>query len=159
MTEADTGVWTCRLPAMNQANGGECMSSTNEKTANGLDFTTNARMTFQGAVTDPLFHDQDLDVIYTTLQNQIRTISFGDYLKRYICQKAEMKDDYLTIPLSDYQQIICDEFSDRQTPGSFTPSTTRLRNLAKNWLTRKNSQQECCAAPWIWTGNVCRRCE
>lgn len=102
-----------------------------------LDFTQSAEEVFYDAVDDPHFPDQDLDVIYAALRNKIRIVPFGDFLKRYIYQKAEMKGDYQSIPLSDYQQIICDEFSERQTPGSFKPTSSRLRNLAKNWLEQK----------------------
>ena len=102
------------------------------------DFTQIANEVFYDTVDDPYFRDKDLDSIYEVLMSKIRVVPFGDYLKRYIYTKAKMEGDYLAVPLSDYRQIICDEFTERQTPASFEPTSSRLRNLAKNWLEQKN---------------------
>ena len=103
----------------------------------GLDFTRRAFDTFYDVVDDPYFRDQDLDVIYDSLKNRIQIVSFGDYLKRYIYEKAEMTGNYQDIPTAVYRDMICCEFQERQTPASFVPSTVRLKNLAKNWLEQK----------------------
>ena len=42
-----------------------------------------------------------------------------------------MNGSYKEISLTEYQQIICSEFSERQTPASFFPTTSRLKNLVK----------------------------
>ena len=102
------------------------------------DFTQIANEVFYDTVDDPYFRDKDLDSIYEVLMSKIRVVPFGDYLKRYIYTKAKMEGDYSAVPLSDYRQIICDEFTERQTPASFEPTSSRLRNLAKNWLEQKN---------------------
>lgn len=102
--------------------------------ASDLDFTYWAHESFFSAVDDPYFRDSDLDVIYSTLIDKVRVVSFGDYLKRYIYQKAELSQNFSEIPLTTYIEIIRDEFQDRGTPPSFTPTTARIRNLAKNWL-------------------------
>ena len=99
-----------------------------------LDFTQRAYDTFYDVVDDPYFRDQDPDVIYESLKEKIQVVSFGDFLKRYLYEKAEMSEDYQSIPLSVYQEMICASFTERQTPASFSPTTSRLRNLAKNWL-------------------------
>ena len=102
-----------------------------------LDFTQRALETFYDAVDDPYFRDEDPDVIYATLKDKMQVVPFGDFLKRYIYEKAEMSGNYKEIPVTEYRDIICDEFAERQTPASFTPTTARLRNLAKNWLEQK----------------------
>ncbi len=102
-----------------------------------LDFTQRAFETFYGAVDDPYFRDQDPDVIFSTLKEKVRIVSFGDFLKRYIYEKAELTGNYREIPAEEYRDIICGEFAERQTPASFTPTTARLRNLAKNWLEQR----------------------
>ena len=99
-----------------------------------LDFTVRAKESFLEAVKDPYFRDRDCDVIFDLLRSGMRIVPFGDYLKRYIYRKAELQGDYAEIPVSVYQEIICEEFRDRQVPCSFTPSSLRLRNAAKNWL-------------------------
>ena len=101
------------------------------------DFTQIANEVFYDAVDDPYFRDKDLDYIYGTLMNKIRIVPFGDYLKRYIYEKAQMHEDYVSVPLSTYRQIICNEFADWQTPASFEPSSSRIGSLAKNWLEQK----------------------
>ncbi len=102
-----------------------------------VDFTENARESFYGAVDDPYFRDRDASLIYEALAHQLRFVPFGDYLKRYIYTRAELRGDYREIPLADYQQIIRDAFAEHATPPSFTPTTARLTALAKNWLTQQ----------------------
>ena len=103
----------------------------------GLDFTYQARRGIVDAVNNPYFLDHDYDQIFDLLRNKMRIVSFGDFLKRTLYVKAGMKGPYPDIPTSDYQEIICEEFADRQTPCSFIPSSTRLRNAARNWLTQQ----------------------
>ena len=100
----------------------------------GLDFTRQAKTGIVNAVNNPYFLENDYDQIFDLLRNRMKIVPFCDYLKRFIYEKAKMKGDYLAVPMAEYQQIICEEFTDHQTPCSFTPSTTRLRNAAKNWL-------------------------
>ena len=102
-----------------------------------LDYTARAYESFYEVVDDPYFLRKDQNAIYEALKKKIRTVPFGDYLKRYIYEKAQMEGDYRNIPLSDYQTILCNEFSERQTSSSFSPTTARLRNLAKNWLQQR----------------------
>lgn len=109
------------------------MMDKNQNDAN-LDFTYRAKESFIEAVKDPYFRDKDYDLIFDLLRSKMRIVPFGDYLKRYIYRKAELEGDYREIPLSEYQEIICDEFSERQVPCSFIPSSVRLRNAVKNWL-------------------------
>lgn len=109
------------------------MVSQNDGISN-LDFTHRAKKSIQQTLKDPYFRDSDYDLIYDLLKNRMRIVPFGDYLKRYIYSKAEMTGDYHEIPTAVFQDIICEEFSDRCTPCSFVPSSLRLRNAAKNWL-------------------------
>ncbi len=109
----------------------------NEEKIPELDFTTRAFETFYDTVDDPYFQHRDEQMIYSALREKIHLVSFGDYLKRYICQKAGVQGDISELSLKDYQQIICDEFADRMTPASFTPTSSRLRNLARNWLEQR----------------------
>ena len=106
-----------------------------------LDFTQRAFERFYDVVDDPYFRDQDLNVIYEALKDKMQIISFGDFLKRYVYEKAELQGDYQAIPVSEYRDIICSSFEERQTPASFSPTTSRLRNLAKNWLEQKTANR------------------
>lgn len=103
----------------------------------GLDYTQRAYDAVFDVIEDPRFKGHDQETIYQALKEKIQVVSFGDFLKRYIYEKAELRGDYHALPLSEYQQIICDEFKERQTPASFTPTTARIKNLAKNWLEQR----------------------
>ncbi|MDO5435682.1 MAG: hypothetical protein Q4G19_04875 [Clostridia bacterium] len=110
------------------------MNSTPEIDPSNLDFTYRARASILDTVKDPYFLNNDYDLIYDLLREKMQLVQFGDFLKRYIYEKADMDGDYRDIPLAEYQSVICAEFADRQTPCSFTPTSVRLKNAAKNWL-------------------------
>lgn len=105
-----------------------------EDSISALDFTTRASELFFDTVDHPNFQSEDQMMIYNTLRSKVKPVRFGDYLKRYIYRKAELTGAFTDIPLKDYLDIICAEFSDRGTPCSFAPTKATLRNLAKNWL-------------------------
>lgn len=102
-----------------------------------LEFTVYARESMYDIVDDAYFRDRDSILIYHALQHRLKLIPFGDYLKRYIYQKAELEGNYEEIPLKEYQQIIKDAFADNHTPPSFEPTSARLSALTKNWLTQQ----------------------
>ncbi len=102
-----------------------------------LDFTNIAYESFYTAVDDRRFYENaDAGLIYGQIEKNLRAIPFGDYLKRYIYQKAGMSGNYDEIPLDEYRFIIRESFRDTDTPASFTPTTVKLSSLAKNWLTQ-----------------------
>ncbi len=109
---------------------------------NELDFTENAWEALYDAVDSSYFREQDADLIYKTLQGRLHTLSFGDYLKRYIYQKAEMEEPFEQVPLKTYQQVIQGSFADNNTPQSFPPPKARLSALAKNWLTQRTVKRD-----------------
>ena len=101
------------------------------------EFTINGWEALYRAVDSRYFQDQDAEVIYRSLRSHLRTISFGDYLKRYIYLKTGLTGDYNEVPLQDYQTIIRDAFLENDTPASFVPTTAKLSALSKNWLTQR----------------------
>lgn len=107
-----------------------------------MDFTSGAWEAIYEAVDDASFIDNDAELIYESLKHRIRIISFGDYLKRYIYKKAEMTVPFGEVPISEYQQIIKNAFSDNETPASFSPTTSKLSALSKNWLTQQTVKRE-----------------
>lgn len=99
-----------------------------------LDFTNQAEDMFFDAVDDIHFNVRNYNIIYNALKKKARIIPFGDFLKRYIYEKAEIQDDYNEVSDKDYCSMICDSFVEHQTPASFTSTTMRIKNLARNWL-------------------------
>ena len=107
-----------------------------------LDFTNNAWEALYEAVDNSYFRDKDADLIYSALENRLRLISFGEYLRRYIYQKAGLTEPFESVPVSEYQIIIKGAFLDNDTPKSFEPTTARLSALSKNWLTQKTVKRK-----------------
>ena len=102
-----------------------------------LDYTEAAWESLYDAVDATQFLNQDAHVIYDSLKHRLKLRSFGDYLKRYIYQKAGLTGSFTEVPLKDYQSIIKSAFADNHTPPSFTPTTAKLSALSKNWLTQQ----------------------
>ena len=102
-----------------------------------LDFTEAAWESLYDAVDDTMFLEQDAQLIYNSLKHRLKFISFSDYLKRYIYEKAGLTQSYAEVSLKEYQIIIRSAFSDNHTPPSFTPTTAKLSALSKNWLTQQ----------------------
>lgn len=109
----------------------------NDNDIDKLNFTDYAWEALYDVVDDENFRDHDAGLIYKSLQQRLRFISFGDYLKRYIYKKAELSGSYNEIPLKEYQYIIKGAFEDNHTPASLTPTTAKLSALSKNWLTQQ----------------------
>lgn len=107
-----------------------------------FDFTEAAWESLYDAVDDTVFLEQDAEVIYNSLKHRLKFISFGDYLKRYIYLKAGLNEPFAEVPLKEYQLIIKSAFSDNNTPPSFTPTTTKLSALSKNWLTQQTVKRK-----------------
>ena len=108
------------------------------KRDNSLEFTQTAMESLYRAVDDRNFRaNEDAKLIFTQLETNLRAIPFGDYLKRYVYQKAGLTGSYEEIPLDEYRLIIRESFRDNETPASFTPTTAKLSALTRNWLTQQ----------------------
>lgn len=101
-----------------------------------FEYTQAAWESLYDAVDDNVFFDRDAELIYESLQNKLKFISFGDYLKRYLYLKCGVTAPYSDVTLKDYQLIIKNEFEKNRTPHSFVPTTAKLSALSKNWLTQ-----------------------
>lgn len=102
-----------------------------------FDFTDAAWESLYDAVDDTKFHDRDAQLIYNSLRHRLKIRSFGDYLKRYIYEKAGLTESFTEIPIKEFQLIIRSAFSDNHTPPSFDATTAKLSALSKNWLTQQ----------------------
>ena len=103
---------------------------------NNLDFTLHSEEDFYDTVDMSEFMDEDADSIYSHLNNKMKLIPFGDYLKRYIYRKAGFDEPFEEIDIREYQGIIIESFAENYTPKSFVPTSSKLSALAKNWLTQ-----------------------
>lgn len=105
-------------------------------------FTMKAWDRMYDAVDHQYFQEKDADLIYQSLEKELKPVPFGDYLKRYIYRKAGLTGSFREVPLKDYQIMIIDAFRDHQTPPSFTPTTAKLSALSKNWLTQQTVKRQ-----------------
>ena len=103
-----------------------------------LNFTRYSENEFYNSVDMEAFYDKDSEIIYEHLKNRTVLIPFGNYLKRYIFQKAGFSGDYQAIDLKKYQAIIIESFEENNTPPSFVQTTAKLSALSKNWLTQSS---------------------
>lgn len=102
-----------------------------------FDFTGDAWESLYAVVDHAKFSDKDAQLIYYSLRHQLKVRFFGDYLKRYIYQKAGLTQPFSEVSLKEYQLIIRSAFLDNHTPQSFVPTTAKLSALSKNWLTQQ----------------------
>ncbi len=100
-----------------------------------MEFTNYARHSMEKVTRDPYFRDSDPEMILDALLNEIRTVSFGDYLKRYIRKKTGNDPDAGNG--TDDTDYLCSQFRKNGVPASFTPTTVKIRSLAKNWLIQR----------------------
>lgn len=113
-------------------------------TGDKIAFTANAWDSFYTAVDNPDFADMDAAMIYKTLLDCIRKLSFGDYLRRYIYFKAGMEEEYDRVTEDTYESILRNAFRDTGTPCSFPPSTstTKVSVLAHNCLSKATVKRD-----------------
>jgi hypothetical protein len=109
---------------------------------NELDFTMRAKKLFDKTTNLNDFADKDADYIYDRLANKLHPVSFGDYLKRYIHKQSKMSGKYENVDIKDYQEIIIQSFKENETPPSFTETTAKIGNLAKNWLKQASVKRQ-----------------
>ncbi len=100
-----------------------------------LNVTHHAKEMVQKVIRDPYFRDQDPELILSALQNELHLASFGIYLKRILNRVRLRLDEKEREP--DDLGLICHLFDKYEVPPAFEPTTARLRNLARNWLTQQ----------------------
>ena len=107
-----------------------------ENELNHMEFTTYARRSVEKVTHDPYFRDSDPEMILDALMNEIRGVSFGDYLKRYI-RKKRQEDPSAAGDETDDLDYLCDRFRKNGVPISFTPTSAKIKALARNWLAQR----------------------
>lgn len=118
-----------------EGQNGEKSMKDQEKTSgpdvSGLEYTVHAQRSVEKTTGDPYFRDDDPEMILNALLNEIRSVSFGDYLRRKIREKKPENE------AEDDAEWLCGEFRERDVPPSFTPTTAKLKALVKNWLSQR----------------------
>ena len=107
-----------------------------------FEFTRRAAQKFREIVNLETFEEEDANVIFNYLYKEMELVSFGDYLKRYIYERAGLTEPYGEVPAEAYREIIIDSFKETRTPKSMTETSTKLSSLAANWLNQASVKRE-----------------
>lgn len=106
------------------------------------EFTRKAAQQFRQIVSLDCFEDEDADVIFHYLYKEMKLVSFGDHLKRYIYERAELEEPFAEVPQEVYREIMVDSFRETFTPKSMNPTSTKISALMNNWLTQASVKRE-----------------
>ncbi len=107
-----------------------------------FEFTRKAARRFREIVSLDQFEEEDAGVIFHYLYKEMELVSFGDYLKRYIYERAGLTEDFAEVPQEVYREIVTDSFKETRTPKSMSATSTKLSSLVHNWLTQASVKRE-----------------
>lgn len=107
-----------------------------------FEFTRRAAQRFKQVVSLDSFEDEDADVIFRCLYKEMELVSFGDYLKRYIYERADLEEPFNEVPAEVYREIALESFHETCTPKSMNPTSTKLSALINNWLVQASVKRE-----------------
>lgn len=110
-------------------------------TVRDINFTKNAVNKIHTVVTSEDFEDMDADMIFKFLLSEMELVSFKDYLKRYIYERAELQEPFSLIPDQLYRDIIVDSFEQNRAPHSFTCTSVKWKTAVNRWLEQENVQR------------------
>ena len=106
------------------------------KTVRDYEFTRKAVKRMGSVVYSSDFEDKDSDTIFMFLLRGMELVSFKDYLKRYLYERAEIDMPFKNVPDKVYQRIIMDSFRDNAAPHSFEPTTKKWSVIVNRWLSQ-----------------------
>ena len=107
-----------------------------------FEFTRRAAQKFREIVNLETFEEEDANVIFNYLYKEMELVSFGDYLKRYVYERAGITEPYSEVPTEVYKEIVMDSFKETRTPKSMLPTSTKLSSLVSNWLSQASVKRE-----------------
>jgi len=117
-----------------------------ERTVNmdedSYNYTLIAESRFQKVIYADAFLDVDARTIYEGLCNDLRLVSFCDYLKRYVYTKAGLTVPFSQVTLQDYKAIILASFKENRTPPAFRTTSAKLGSLINGWLKQESVSRE-----------------
>ena len=105
-----------------------------ESTIRDFEFTRRARNQMLQVVTSEDFADMDAEAIFRHLYQTMEIVSFKDYLKRYIYERAGIQEPFKSVPDDVYREIIAYSFEENAAPHYFEPTTTKWTATIKGWL-------------------------
>ena len=104
------------------------------RTVRDFDYTRKAMQGISRVISSEDFEDMDVDAIFDYLLNEMEIVVFKDYLKRYIYERAGIREPFSKIQDDVYLDIILDSFEQNRAPVSLAPTTVKRRAMVKRWL-------------------------
>ena len=98
------------------------------------EYTKRSVVNYNRVIESSQFESMSSDTIFRYLTKQMEMVSFGDYLKRYIYEGAEIKIPFCDVPEKYYIDYIAESFAMNRAPHAFAPVKTRWSNIIKRWL-------------------------
>ena len=107
-----------------------------DRTLKDYEYTRNALHQIRDVIRSEKFRSVDSEAIYQYLVKDGAFVSFKDYFKRYIYQKANIQIPFLQVPDDLYKSILTESFQETRTPRSFTPTSRKWSVTMREWLTQ-----------------------
>lgn len=105
-----------------------------EATVRDYEFTRRAMKQIQTVVESDDFPDMDSDTIFRYLYERMQIVSFKDYLKRYLYERAGIREPFQSVSDDVYREIIVYSFEENAAPHSLEPTSTKWTATIKGWL-------------------------
>ena len=84
----------------------------------------------------------DAGLVYETLRDEMKTVPFHEYLKRYIYLNSSMTGPFREIPNRSYQLSIMESFRENGVPPTMEDSDVRLATVTSRWLEQYRVSRE-----------------
>ena len=104
------------------------------KSLRDYEYTKRSVLDFNRVVSSKQFERMDSETIFRYLSEEMEIVSFGDYLKRYIYERASITEPFQQIPEEYYADYLSDSFTMNRAPHSFTPVRAHWGNIVRRWL-------------------------
>ena len=114
-----------------------------EKTLKEYEYTRRAQREIRTVIESEAFEEMSPEEIFRTLYQHMQTVSFANYLKRYLYERAfadSMAFDQVSEDM--YQELIQNAFEENLAPHSFQPTTTRWNATVRSWLRSERVRRE-----------------
>ncbi|MEE1227889.1 MAG: hypothetical protein U0K57_02880 [Lachnospiraceae bacterium] len=107
------------------------------RTIRSFDYTKRAVRDMNYVLDSKDFENKDSEMIFQYLTRKMELVSFRDYLKRYIYEKAQLDMDFDKVPEDLYLEILSSSFTDNLADQCFSHAAKKNATL-KRWLSQES---------------------
>jgi len=113
-----------------------------DRTVRDFDFTRRAVNRLNSVVYSAEFEEMDSEAIFDYLFRDMELVSFKDFLKRYIYERAGLSEPFREVEDDVYIDIIVNSFQETGTPRSFGPTSKKWRAVAKGFISQDSVKRQ-----------------